>query len=160
MPNFLPASGRGSARKLRRVCCALCRAAGHRLTAKRSRAALAVAERYAGGLADVSALPTAHGVVARVSTYTDEYAWTADKQGMFRAANAVGRATGQREPPAPPGYLAGCAAAGAKAAAVTEGRSAAEVHARQSALLRDIRGPRPFRPVTVPLPSSPGRVAR
>ena len=69
---------------------------------------------------------------------------------MLLAANAVGWAATLREPPDLPAYLAGCAATGAKYAAVTEGLPEAEVHVSQSALLRDIFGPLPFHPVVVP----------
>jgi hypothetical protein len=140
MLNVLRASGRGSDRKLRLVCCALCRAVEHLLTDGRYRAALDVAERYADGLAGAGELRKAHGVVCAVSEHTEDYEWSEDKQAMLLAANAVGWATCQREPPDPPAYLAGCAAAGAKAASVTEGLPEAEVLASQSALLRDILG--------------------
>jgi hypothetical protein len=40
MLNFLRTSGRGSARKLRLVCCAVCRAVEHLLTDERYRRAL------------------------------------------------------------------------------------------------------------------------
>ena len=150
MLNFLRTSGRGSDRKLRLVCCAVCRAVEHLLTDERYRRALDVAERYADGLAGIGELREAHRVVTPASTHTEEYEWSEDKQGMLLAANAVGWATTLREPPDPPAYLAGCAATGAKYAAVTEGLPEAEVGATQSALIRDILGPLPFRPVAVP----------
>jgi hypothetical protein len=150
MLNFLQTRGWGSDRKMRLVCCALCRAVEHLLTDERYRRALDVAERYAEGLAGVSELRQAHGVVVRVTTHTEDYEWSEDKQGMLLAANALEWATVLREPPDPPGYLAGCAALGAKNASVSEGVPEAEVHGSQSALLRDILGPLPFRPVAVP----------
>jgi hypothetical protein len=150
MLNFLQTSGWGSDRKLRLVCCGLCRSVEHLLTDARYRRALDVAERFADGLADVAELRQAHAVVTQASTHTEEHEWSEDKQGMLLAANAVGWATTLREPPDPPAYLAGAAATGAKAAALTDGLPEADVHATQSALLRDILGPLPFRPVAVP----------
>src|SRR5262249_41755540 len=123
----------------------------HLLTDKRYRRALDVAERYADGLASLSELRRARGVVVKASDHIEEYEWSEDKQGLLHALNAVSWATLQREPPDPPAYLAGCAAPGAENASVWEGSPEAEVHASQSALLRDILGPLPFRPVTVPL---------
>jgi hypothetical protein len=151
MLNFLQKSGLGSDRKLRLVCCALCRAVEHLLANERYQKALDVAERYADGLAGVGELRKANGVVNEAIRHTDEYAWSEDKQGMLVAANAVSWATTLREPPDPPAYLAGCAALGAKSASSIEGLSDRVIHARQCALLRDILGPLPFRPVTVPL---------
>ena len=150
MLNFLRTSGRGSDRKLRLVCCAVCRAVEHLLTDERYRRALDVAERYADGLAGIGELCEIHRVVTQASRHTEDYEWSEDKQGMLLAANAVGWATTLREPPDPPAYLAGCAATGAKYAAVTEGLPEAEVGTTQSALIRDILGPLPFRPVAVP----------
>jgi hypothetical protein len=150
MLNFLRATGRGSERKLRLLSCAFCRAVEHLLTDERYRRALDVAERYADGLAGTGELHDADRVVSNASRHTDEYEWSEDKQAMLLAANAVGWATTLREPPDPPAYLAGAAATGARSAAVTEGVPEAEVRAAQSALIRDILGPLPFRPVAVP----------
>jgi hypothetical protein len=149
MLNFLQAGGWGSDRKLRLVCCAFCRAVEHLLTDARYRMALDVAERYADGLADVSEMRQAHASVMQASTHTEDYEWSEDKQGMLLAANAVGWATEHREPLDPPAYLAGCAALGAKNASLSEGLPEAEVHATQSALIRDILGTLPFRPMDV-----------
>ncbi len=150
MLNFLHMSGWGSNRKLRLLCCALCRAVEHLLTDERYRRALDVAERYADGLAGASELREARGVVWAVSEHTGDYDWSEDKQGMLLAANAVGWATAPPESPDPLAYLAGAAALGAKNASVHEGLSEAKVHASQSDVVRDILGPLPFRPVTVP----------
>ena len=146
MLNFLQTRGWGSGRKLRLVCCALCRAVAHLITDKRHRRALDVAERYADGLAGVGDLRKAHGVVGRFIRHTEEYEWSEDKQGMLLALNAVSWATTLREPPDPPAYLAGAAALVAKCASEWEGLRKAKVRASQSALLRDILG-NPFRPV-------------
>ena len=147
MLNFL--HGKASDRKLRLACCALCRDVEHLLTDKQYRKALDVAERYADGLASVSELRRARGVVVKASDHIEDYEWSEDKQGMLWALNAVSWATLQREPPDPPAFLAGCAAGGAKNASVSEGTPEAAVHASQSDLLRDILGPLPFRPVRV-----------
>jgi hypothetical protein len=141
--------GKASDRKLRLVCCALCRAVEHLLTDKRYRAALDVAERYADGQASVSELRRARGVVVKASDHIEDYEWSEDKQGMLCALNAVSWATLQREPPDPPAFLAGCAAGSAKNASVWEGSPETEIHASQSALLRDILGPLPFRSITL-----------
>jgi hypothetical protein len=148
MLNFLQSRGRGSDRKLRLVCCTVCRAVAHLLTDKRYRAALDVAERYADGLASLSELRRANGVVVQARDHIDEYEWSEDKQGVLWALNAVSWATLQREPPDPPDFLAWCAASSAKSASVWEESPEAAVHASQSALLRDILG-NPFRPVAL-----------
>jgi hypothetical protein len=135
---------------MRLVSCALCRAVEHLLTDERYRKALDMAERYADGLAGASELREACGGVWRAIDHTGDYAWSEDKQGMLLAANAVGWATAQGEPPDTPAFLASAAALGAKTASMQEGLREAKVHANQSALLRDILGPLPFRPVTVP----------
>src|SRR5262249_43566761 len=150
MLNFLHESGWGNDPKMRPGSCALCRAVEHLLTDERYQKALGVAERYADGLAGAGELRKANGVVDEAIRHTDEYAWSEDKQGMLVAANAVSWATTLREPPDPPAYLAGCAALGAKSASSIEGLSDRVNHARQCALLRDILGSLPFRPVTVP----------
>src|SRR5262249_36597455 len=131
--------------------CALCRAVEHLLTDKRHRRALDVAERYADGLASLIELRRAYGVVVKAREHIDEYEWSEDKQGMLWALNAGAWATLQAEPPDSPADVAWCAASSAKNASVWEGSPEAQVHASQSALLRDILGPLPFRPVTVPL---------
>lgn len=149
MLNFLQTSGWSSERKLRLVSCALCHAIEDLLTDACYRAALDVAERYADGLADTGELLDAHEAVTRAGRYTDEYEWSEDKKGLLSAANAVGWATTLREPPDLLAYLAGCAALGAKNASLYKGLPEAEVNAGQSAMLRDVLGPLPFRPVTV-----------
>jgi hypothetical protein len=148
MLNFLRASGRGSGRKLRLLACAFCRAVAPLLTDERYRSALDVAERYADGLASTGELHDAGRVVANAIRHTDEYEWSEEKQALLLAANAVGWAATLREPPDPPAYLAGCAATGARSAALTAGVSQAEANAAQSALIRDILG-NPFRPVAL-----------
>jgi hypothetical protein len=152
MLNFLQTSGWGSDRKLRLLSCAFCRAVEHLLTDECYRSALEVAERYADGEADVSELRQAHAVVMQASNRTEEYDWSADKQGMLQAANALGWATESREPLDPPAHLAGLTALGAKNAALTCPLTEAEVHAAQCALIRDILGPLPFRSVAFALP--------
>src|SRR5262245_40288984 len=102
MLNFLQARGWGSDRKLRLVCCALCRAVAHLLTDKRYRAALDVAERYAAGQARGSELRRARGVVVKALTHIEDYEWSEDKQGLLHVLNAVSWATLQREPPDAP----------------------------------------------------------
>jgi hypothetical protein len=68
---------------------------------------------------------------------------------MLLAANGVGHATRLPEPDCPLPYLAGAAALGVKNALVHEGVSERDVLAGQSALLRDVLGPLPFRPVAL-----------
>jgi len=149
MLNFLQTSGWVGERKLRLVACAFCRAVEDLLTDACYRRALDLAERYADGLVDAGALLEAHWAVARAERHTDEYEWSEDKKGLLMAANAVGWATTVRQPPDPPAYLAGCAATGANNASLYAGSPESEVKAGQSALLRDVLGPLPFRPVTV-----------
>ena len=148
MLNFLRATGRGSQRKLRLLACAFCRAVEHLLTDERYRRALDAAERYADGLAGAGELRDTERVGANASRHTDEYEWSEDKQAMLLAANAVGWAATLREPPDPPVYLAGCAATGARSAALTEGVPEAEADGAQAALILDILGD-PFRPVAL-----------
>jgi hypothetical protein len=149
MLNFLQTSGRGSERKLRLVACAFCRAVEGLLTDACYRGALDAAERYADGLADAGELLEAHWAAARAERHTDVYEWSEDKKGMLSAANAVGWATLVREPPDPPAYLAGCAAAGAQNASLYAGLPEADVKAGQCTLIRDVLGPLLFRAVTV-----------
>ena len=149
MLNFLRERDWTSDRKLRLACCAFCRQVWHHLTDKRYRAAVEVAERHADGLASDEQLRRAHGVAVAAAEHTDDYEWSADKQGMLLAANAVGWATTLREPRDPLAYLAGATALGAKNASVHEGVPEKAVRASQSAELRDILGPLPFRRVAV-----------
>jgi hypothetical protein len=149
MLNFLHEGGRASDRKLRLVCCALCRQVWHHLADERYRAAVEVAERHADGLASDEELREASGRVWRLIDHTEDYDWSPDKQGMLLAANGVRHATYHTEPDYPLAYLAGATALGAKNALVHEGVRERDVLAGQSALLRDVLGPLPFRPVAL-----------
>jgi hypothetical protein len=135
---FLLESGKLSERKLRLFSCACCRRVWHLLTDRRSRRAVEVAERLADGQAKAFEAESAYvnankaargsdGAGAALLSFFANPAPTA-------AAAAVRNRPGIYHPSAAP-LVAG----------VTPG----EVQV-QAALLRDIFGPLPFRPVIVP----------
>src|SRR5262249_1082629 len=104
-------------------------------------------ERSADGLADAGELRQAENRVGRAVAHTEDYEWSPDKQALLHAANAVGHATRQPEAGYPLSYLAASVALRAMNASVTEGLPERDGRAGQRALLRDILGPLPFRPV-------------
>jgi hypothetical protein len=134
---FLRQSRRDSGRKLRLFGCACYRRIWPLLTDGRSRGAVEVGERYADGLAGKGELAAARNG-ARAAPKAA--AWAAARADAFSAAGDSAEDAGRLTAGA---LMQGAANAAAEAAARAAGW--AEAHTIQSALLREIFGPLPFR---------------
>ncbi len=144
MLTFLRSSGRVSDRKSRLWMVACCRMVWHVLPDERSRTAVAVAERFADGLASESELYDAEGV-----------AWETVEQldgGPIPVEHAARAAAWACYPPQASQYNKDAATAVAlEAERATEGQGIPWVQtaARQADLLRDLFGPLPVRPMWI-----------
>jgi hypothetical protein len=153
---FLSNSGKATDRKLRLFACACCRRIWRKLRDPRARQAVEVSERYADGLATKKELTRAR-LAARAAAWNARAArarqvsWDAPgRVAWFAACEAIGSSAKQaartavwvaaiRELPGGDGALPGPQVVG----------DLIGERGRFAALLRDLFGPLPFRPVTV-----------
>ncbi len=127
---------RTSGRKLRLIACACCRQIWDRLTDLRSRRAVEVAERFADGAAPPTELRVAY-------TEADQAAVEAAGVSGMRWANALAAAqTGASD-------VTNLMTGDHGIIAFTSRRAKAGRRAAQCAVVRDIVGPLPFRPVSL-----------